>query len=375
MNASLREIVLAVRFGEASLVGESVGYLILGACDRAVAVPRAVDLDGVLLTGEGEVVLDASEVSPLEAEQSLRTLLGQLLTLLRAPFPNLARVAAREPCGLPHLITELEAALVPVNRRAARRSLSRLVREARRSGARDHAALAVTELDIAPPPAPPAMPAGPAVAPPVGPAAAPVARAVAPPGPAPATFVQQEWAPVDAFDVDVAVDEVPSLCVEPVTQVPARTEAAAFSPSPSPSPSHFPGHEPAFASDFEPLVEADVAPQSPAPEPASPAPAQPEPEAVDDAFDHALTRVASAVETLPPPETRPRSSFNLRRLAPAPEVEGPLFTSGTPSTVRPSSIEDLLLCMRIEGEPTEVLLADLAQLARVDVSPAAPPVG
>src|SRR5687768_9521770 len=113
MNASLREIVLAVRFGEASLVGESVGYLVLGACDRAESAPRSADLDGVLVTSDGELVLDAPAATQQEAERGLRHLLGQLLTLLRTPFPNLARVAMREPCGLRHVVSEIEAAVVP----------------------------------------------------------------------------------------------------------------------------------------------------------------------------------------------------------------------------------------------------------------------
>lgn len=354
MNASLREIVLAVRFGEASLVGESVGYLVLGACDRALAVPRAVDLDAVLVTSEGEVVLDANPVTEADAERSLRYLLAQLLTLLRTPFPNLARVAAREPCGLRHLVTELEAALVPVNRRAARRTLARLVRDARRSLADEHRQIAVT--DAAPPPSEQVVLAHSYVQPHVPPFQPAQMTEPAPPDPEP------------------EVDEVPSLLFEPVTLLPTRVRAA-LAPT-----------IPALDSIAPEESEASGAEESrermtlPAPTRPSLAPFEDSGEhdldaAVDDAFDHALTRVAGAVETLPPPETRPRSSFNLRRLVPAPEVEGPLIPSSIPSAGRPSSIEELLLRMRPEGEPDELVLASLAQLARVDVSPLAPPVG
>lgn len=134
MTASLRELVLAVRYGHASLVGESVGYIILGAADRAAAVSRRADLDSVLLCADGAVELEAGACSDSEAERSLRALLASLLSLVRSQCPNLERVARRgSEAGLRHLIVELEAALVPVNRKAARRSLSRLVREARRS--------------------------------------------------------------------------------------------------------------------------------------------------------------------------------------------------------------------------------------------------
>ncbi len=139
MNATLRELVLAVRYGDTSLVGESAGYIILGAADRASAIARRADLDSILLTGEGEVVVDAASCSEPESERSLRILLGSLLRLVRSPCPNLERVAERASgSGLDHLVTELEAALVPVNRKAARRSLSRLVRDARRSATRAH---------------------------------------------------------------------------------------------------------------------------------------------------------------------------------------------------------------------------------------------
>jgi hypothetical protein len=319
VNASLREIVLAVRYGDASLVGESVGYLILGACDRAVAVARSADLDGVLVTGEGDVVLDATPASEDEAERSLRLLLGQLLTLLRAPFPNLARVAVREPCGLRHLVTELEAALVPVNRRAARRSLSRLVRETRRSLTKEHQHVAVADVLPSPDPG-------------LSLFAQPV------PSPVPA----QAWSePEPAWpepDIDVGwVDEVPSLVAEPVTQALERRPSM--------------------------------------PESADTPATRNEAAGFDDEFDDALTRVATAVETLPPPEIQRRSTFNLRRLVTTAELEGPLLPTLASAVTRPSSIQELLHHMHLEGEPTEVVLAGLALLARVDVSPAAPPVG
>jgi len=338
MNASLREIVLAVRFGEASLVGESVGYLVLGACDRTLAVPRAADLDGVLVTSEGEVVLDSDPVSEAEAERTLRTLLGQLLTLLRTPFPNLERVAMREPCGLRHLVTELEAALVPVNRRAARRSLSRLVREARRSHAQGERHAAV--VDVVPAPMRPAFVAQPAPA----------------PAPAPASW----FAAPEPRERD-GVDEVPSLAVDAVTAVRAPAGPRPVDPV-APTLLAFDPSSPAEPEELaEELLSAEVDAAFDA--------------ALDDAFDQALTRVATAVETLPPPETRARSGFNLRRLVPGQEVEGPLIPTSAQGTSRPSSIEDLLLRMRVEGEPAESVLQSLALLARVDVSPLAPPVG
>jgi len=147
MSVLVRDVVTAVRHGEAALVGESCGYLVLGAADQVLEAPRAVHFDSVSLTSDGAVALDAVPCSLVEAEQSLRLLLGQLLRFVRTPCPNLRRVADRaESKGLHTLVLELEAALVPVNRRAARRSLSRLVRETARSQAQLRARAVVEEV-------------------------------------------------------------------------------------------------------------------------------------------------------------------------------------------------------------------------------------
>jgi len=426
MNASLREIVLAVRYGDASLVGESVGYLILGACDRAVAVPRSVDLDGVLVTGEGDVVLDATAVSEDEAERSLRYLLGQLLTLLRTPFPNLARVATRDACGLGHLVTELEAALVPVNRRAARRSLSRLVRETRRSLAKEHVHAAVVDVV----PLPTALPA---------------------PAPVRAVALPERALPERAmFERALLEPALPGLFVsEPVLREAAQPETpqpgsalpeSAQAERALPERAQVERVLPAEAADFEVDVAwaeagwAEDAPAEDAPaEKASTDPASTDPASAEDAsadshwfedaqaeqewvdevpsliagavtpvrarasqadwgaadeadgpsadaapiddFDQALTRVTTAVETLPPPAMQKRSAFNMRRLVTTAELEGPLLPTLASASSSPSSIQDLLHRMRLEGQQTEVVLAGLALLARVDLSPPAPPVG
>lgn len=148
MSVLVRDIVTAVSHGEAALVGESCGYLVLGAADQVQHAPRAVHFDSLSVTSDGALQLDAAACSAIEAEQSLRVLLGQLLRFVRTPCPNLRRVADRnESKGLHTLVLELEAALVPVNRRAARRSLSRLVRETARSQAQLRARAQVEEVE------------------------------------------------------------------------------------------------------------------------------------------------------------------------------------------------------------------------------------
>lgn len=134
MKASVRHVLLAVEVGEASLVGESAGYIVLGAADRALVRASVAHTSSVFLDVEGQVHLDGTDADAAAVEASLRLLLGELLGHVRTPCPNLERVAQRRECrGLSTLVTELEAALVPVNRRAARRSLGRLCRDAERS--------------------------------------------------------------------------------------------------------------------------------------------------------------------------------------------------------------------------------------------------
>lgn len=149
MSVSLRDVVLAVSYGDASLVGESAGYLILGAADIALRTCELGGLDSITIDEEGSVHLNGPPVEEYESERVLRGLLGTLLGKVRIPSNNLARVAARRDLrGLRGLVAELEAALVPVNRRAARRTLARLCREAQKSAAREHAFAEVEEVPV-----------------------------------------------------------------------------------------------------------------------------------------------------------------------------------------------------------------------------------
>lgn len=148
MSVSLRDVVMAVSYGDASLVGESAGYLILGAADTALRASERGSLDSITIDEEGSVHLRGTPVDEDEAEQALRNLLGMLLQKVRIPSNNLARVAVRrESRGLRGLVAELEAALVPVNRRAARRTLARLCRESQKSAGREHVFAAVEERE------------------------------------------------------------------------------------------------------------------------------------------------------------------------------------------------------------------------------------
>lgn len=135
---TLRSIIAAARAGASSLVGETAGYLVLGAADAALAGPIVASMDRLSLTLEGSVRVERSGGDLDDCELALRRLLGELLAAVRLPAPNLALVAQTSaPRGISSLVRELEAALVPVNRTAAKRALSRLARDTERAFERD----------------------------------------------------------------------------------------------------------------------------------------------------------------------------------------------------------------------------------------------
>jgi hypothetical protein len=135
MSVTLLEVVQAARARAVPLAAESAGYLALSLSERALHVPRRVELGAVELEDDGSLQLIAGEALEGAAlEQTLRGVLSQLLAVASSPGPSLVRAAARPPTGnLPALVAELERALVPVNRTAAKRALVRLCRETERA--------------------------------------------------------------------------------------------------------------------------------------------------------------------------------------------------------------------------------------------------
>jgi hypothetical protein len=135
MSVSLDHVILAARSGAASLAAELCGYIVLGAADQLARTPCQLLASGVELGSEGEVRICLGRATEqVAAEGSLRRLLSQLLEAARSRSPALER-ASRRPVGpgVVAFIGEIEAALVPVNRGAARRALARLHREAMRA--------------------------------------------------------------------------------------------------------------------------------------------------------------------------------------------------------------------------------------------------
>ncbi|WP_437721463.1 hypothetical protein [Sorangium sp. So ce861] len=135
---TLEEVLAAAHARCASLVPETSGYLALAVVDATSRLPLRLDDRAVLLTTEGTVTARSrgEPVAPAEAARLLRDLLARLLSASAGSMPNLAATARPRPASEldPDAVArELEAALIPVNRNAARRALARLARETLRA--------------------------------------------------------------------------------------------------------------------------------------------------------------------------------------------------------------------------------------------------
>ena len=190
MSVTLSEVKRAARAHRAPLAGESAGYLVLAIADQVLQAPRLVQAADVQLSEDGALrVLSGRASSEEDAELSLRRALDQLLLVASSGSAALTRASRRTaPVGLSSLVRELEAALIPVNRSAARRALSRLHRETARaldSGnlpADDEAQAPASTIDVAAPAEPVMVVALPV---PVAPVVAPISVELRKPNPEP----------------------------------------------------------------------------------------------------------------------------------------------------------------------------------------------
>src|SRR5687767_10946110 len=131
-DVTIAEVIEVARHKRALLTPETAGYLVLGAADQLVDSPVLVDehLCSMQVDGGRVSILSRRVAHPLDAERGLRLLLKRLLEVSSGRAPALSNVAVLPPKGdLVALLTELESALIPVNRGAAARALSRLARE------------------------------------------------------------------------------------------------------------------------------------------------------------------------------------------------------------------------------------------------------
>jgi hypothetical protein len=135
MSVSIAEILRGAAVHAVPLTGECAGYLVLAAADQALTAPRQVDAAELHLLDDGSVrAVGTRACSEVDAERDLRQLLDRLLSTASSVTPALLRAGRRAPgAGMAPLLREIERALIPVNRSAARRALARLEREAARA--------------------------------------------------------------------------------------------------------------------------------------------------------------------------------------------------------------------------------------------------
>ncbi len=130
------EVIDAARRRRALLAPETAGYLVLAAADQLLRTPALVDEDrcSVQVEGGRVVVRPTLGATIFDAEDALRRLLRRLLDASSGRAPALSTLASHPAKGnLVQFISELETALIPVNRSAAGRALARLARESLRA--------------------------------------------------------------------------------------------------------------------------------------------------------------------------------------------------------------------------------------------------
>jgi hypothetical protein len=153
----LDEVFAAAAARAASLVPETSGYLALAMGDAASRLPFAIEDRHVMLTTEGNVgITKRGEIlPPRQAAKGLRDALARLLAVSTGTaMPGLssaARPREESDRGVEAVVEEIEAALIPVNRAAARRALARLARETIK--AKEHGRLRPRPTREAPKPA------------------------------------------------------------------------------------------------------------------------------------------------------------------------------------------------------------------------------
>ncbi len=130
------ELVRSLRRRQASLPSEIGTFVVFEACEAMLShAPLVATLGSLMVSDEGLVSLPTAE--PTDQEGAARSLHGVLTSLLvvagPAPTRALMRLAEEGPLDgrwtLDQMRDDLEAALVPLNRKASRRVLARLVRE------------------------------------------------------------------------------------------------------------------------------------------------------------------------------------------------------------------------------------------------------
>lgn len=135
-SVTAEELIRALKRRKATLPAEIGSFVVLEACESLLlAGPRLLTTAEVSIFEDGSVRLSsAPSCSETDAARALHKLLASMLVAAGpAPLPALMRLLEQGPSSgrwtLASMRNDLEASLVPLNRNASRRVLSRLVRE------------------------------------------------------------------------------------------------------------------------------------------------------------------------------------------------------------------------------------------------------
>ncbi len=131
MSFTLSHVIQGANRAPELLSSETAAYIVLSLAEQIMGAPREVTADNVLLHASGSlVVADVPHCSAQVSDECLREVLAALLESVAAPTVSnaLRQVASGPAKGPVALRAELHAALVPLNRAAARRALVRLHR-------------------------------------------------------------------------------------------------------------------------------------------------------------------------------------------------------------------------------------------------------
>jgi hypothetical protein len=137
-SITLAELLPIAAARRVALAPELAGYLVLEIAEGGATAGSGLDAKNVFIGEEGTVGIVQPKgdlaLAGSNLEQALRNVLLELLEASGAQTPGLLAVAKRSSAGgdIAGLISQLESALIPVNRAAGRRALARLVREAKR---------------------------------------------------------------------------------------------------------------------------------------------------------------------------------------------------------------------------------------------------
>ncbi len=346
-SVTLEDVFAVVEGKRVPLAPELAGYLTLEIADGTEASGGIVDPRTVYISEEGTVALvrPKKDGATGDAETSVRGILAKLLDASGSATPALSASAKRKPgAGLPALVSELEAALIPVNRAAGRRALARLAREVKR------VTLGVGRNASMPPPS--KAPAAIRQAPVVKESPEDVMSGPdAPPGPR-ASFTDEAQTAKRTNQLQELAAQMgaPDIIVPPSADAPRKP----FVPSMGLTPPPLPGEPAKSAAQAASEAETAVPPGvSPGPPP----------------FARATARGPGA--SLPPPPARPV-------VGPPPRAKGAAVgPPGAPERraeklFEGDEVDSLLSTFEVSNVGEKQLRTDLKAIAGLDPTPAPP---